>query len=671
MGTNCHFFYLVAIVVATEAYSPRAQSMPNNNSYSIQNNKGASAQTKLKSKSKGRTTFNDAFAVADNGSTSPKGPSAEPDADGGYLNVFAHEPIQSRALSVSKKISDEAAKDRCLRCHAMVVFCVCDADRSRRKKVQQRTRSKGQVGTSTVDGNFTADTNDRGAAGYYDADDHGAADTTVYARPKPLYETSAPLNLDGDYAEEVLSPSNRSNTFRALGIFPGQIKLEGKIGEGKYGVVHAGRLEPSSSASALRGSTRTVRVAIKMLKTHELKSDPAVAATALAELEREAILTASMSHSNVVRVLGVCFAETQQMMVILEFCGQGSLEGLLHAFAAGNESDDGLISFGVPRAASYLADVASGMVHLAELRCVHRDLAARNVLITDANVAKIADFGLGRQIDAKDEVYKMMTSRPLPVAWMAPEDLETNSGSAGGDIWAFGVLAWEVASLGRRPYDDLEPGTLVPFVIGGGRLASPAGCPLWLFKAMQSCWSVDYRERPSFKKLRSLMKRHAVRPVTEELDPVYAAREAYSSILDPVGTDDGIYNTVISGDGVRRKENYGCTYDVLTSSEIENRSKIVLVRGTAVLVDEAMYTDMKVAQLTKELGKDMCNEFKEASEAPDAIYAAQRELYGAFVTADVGCVSPFLPHCSASKSFTHKSAHFYRNKLLFVAGTLH
>lgn len=108
----------------------------------------------------------------------------------------------------------------------------------------------------------------------------------------------------------------------------------------------------------------------------------------------------------VVRVLGVCFAETQQMMVVLEFCGKGSLETLLHAEADGGDGR-GLLGFGVQRASSYLADVASGMDHLVMLRCIHRDLAARNVLITESDIAKIADFGLGRQLSTDTSVYSM------------------------------------------------------------------------------------------------------------------------------------------------------------------------------------------------------------------------------------------------------------------------
>lgn len=94
------------------------------------------------------------------------------------------------------------------------------------------------------------------------------------------------------------------------------------------------------------------------------------------------------------------------MMVVLEFCGNGSLKMLLGAHATRCYAD-GLQMFGVARATSYLADVAAGMEHLGMLRCFHRNLAAKSVLITHSGVAKIANLGLRRQLSTDTSVYQM------------------------------------------------------------------------------------------------------------------------------------------------------------------------------------------------------------------------------------------------------------------------
>lgn len=141
---------------------------------------------------------------------------------------------------------------------------------------------------------------------------------------------------------------------------------------------------------------------------------PANPAGAVSELTDEAVLVGSLKHDNVVKVLGVINAGSSSMMVLFEFCGNGSLEDILETAA---EEDKTVADLGIYRLTSFLVDVAAAMEYLGEIKCVHRDLATRNVLVTAEDVAKVADFGLGRQLEA-DEVYDAVTARPLPARWM-------------------------------------------------------------------------------------------------------------------------------------------------------------------------------------------------------------------------------------------------------------
>ncbi|MEQ2266103.1 hypothetical protein XENORESO_018213 [Xenotaenia resolanae] len=89
------------------------------------------------------------------------------------------------------------------------------------------------------------------------------------------------------------------------------------------------------------------------------------------------------------------------------------------------------------------------------LQCVHRDLAARNVLVCDGKLLKICDFGLARNLQ-KSQDYIIRGNSFLPLKWMSPESIFQNIYSSESDVWSYGVVLWEIFSLGCSPYPDLQ-----------------------------------------------------------------------------------------------------------------------------------------------------------------------------------------------------------------------
>lgn len=127
-------------------------------------------------------------------------------------------------------------------------------------------------------------------------------------------------------------------------------------------------------------------------------------------------------------------------------------------------------------------DVATGMHYLKEMHFVHRDLACRNCLVAEGLVGgekcvvKIGDFGLARDIYRSD-YYRKVGEGLLPIRWMAIESLIDGIFTSLTDVWAFGVLCWEVMTLGQRPYSLLNNIELLNFIQNGGRLEKPDNCP--------------------------------------------------------------------------------------------------------------------------------------------------------------------------------------------------
>ncbi|KAF0300066.1 Proto-oncogene tyrosine-protein kinase receptor Ret [Amphibalanus amphitrite] len=106
---------------------------------------------------------------------------------------------------------------------------------------------------------------------------------------------------------------------------------------------------------------------------------------------------------------------------------------------------------------------------------VHRDLAARNVLLAEGKVCKISDFGLTRDI-YEGSLYQKTSKGRVPVKWMAIESLEDHVYTSKSDVWSFGVLLWELITLGSNPYPGVTPERLCHLLKSGYRMDRPANC---------------------------------------------------------------------------------------------------------------------------------------------------------------------------------------------------
>ncbi|XP_060036936.1 macrophage colony-stimulating factor 1 receptor isoform X2 [Erinaceus europaeus] len=154
----------------------------------------------------------------------------------------------------------------------------------------------------------------------------------------------------------------------------------------------------------------------------------------------------------------------------------------------------------------FSSQVAQGMAFLASKNCIHRDVAARNVLLTSGHVAKIGDFGLARDI-MNDSNYIVKGNARLPVKWMAPESIFDCVYTVQSDVWSYGILLWEIFSLGLNPY----PGILVDskfykLVKDGYQMAQPAFAPKNIYGIMQACWALEPTCRPTFQQICSLLQ---------------------------------------------------------------------------------------------------------------------------------------------------------------------
>uniref|UniRef100_A0A672FN59 receptor protein-tyrosine kinase n=1 Tax=Salarias fasciatus TaxID=181472 RepID=A0A672FN59_SALFA len=150
---------------------------------------------------------------------------------------------------------------------------------------------------------------------------------------------------------------------------------------------------------------------------------------------------------------------------------------------------------------SFSYQVAKGMEYVTSRNCIHRDIAARNILLTHGRVAKICDFGLARDINT-DASYVLRGNARLPVKWMSPESIFDCVYTFESDVWSYGILLWEIFSLGNSPYPGMQvDSTFYKRIQEGYRMNRPEFAPNEIYDIMLSCWSHDPVKRPSFRKL--------------------------------------------------------------------------------------------------------------------------------------------------------------------------
>uniref|UniRef100_A0A4W5MSL7 Fibroblast growth factor receptor n=1 Tax=Hucho hucho TaxID=62062 RepID=A0A4W5MSL7_9TELE len=269
-----------------------------------------------------------------------------------------------------------------------------------------------------------------------------------------------------------------------------------------------------------------ITVAVKMLKDDATEKD-------LSDLVSEMEMMKMIGkHKNIINLLGACTQEGP-LYVIVEYASKGNLREYLRARRPPgmeysydiNRCSDEQLAFKDLVSCTY--QVARGMEYLASQKCIHRDLAARNVLVTESNFMKIADFGLARDVHNID-YYKKTTNGRLPVKWMAPEALFDRVYTHQSDVWSFGVLMWEIFTLGGSPYPGIPVEELFKLLKEGHRMDKPGNCTNELYMMMKDCWHAISSHRPTFKQLVEDLDRILTLVTNEEYLDLCAPAEQYS-----------------------------------------------------------------------------------------------------------------------------------------------
>ncbi|OTF75306.1 leukocyte tyrosine kinase receptor-like protein, partial [Euroglyphus maynei] len=288
-----------------------------------------------------------------------------------------------------------------------------------------------------------------------------------------------------------------------------KLNLVKALGQGAFGEVYQGFLHnmPDENNDELP-------VAVKTL--------PEYSANKQAEMDflMEALIMSKFNHRNIM-----------PRFIILELLSGGDLRTFLRENRNIVDKPSTLVMGDLLVMA---LDVACGCQYLESNHFIHRDIAARNCLLTskiklngnhihrhqslnnDGNfdlnnykngfnnsgiIVKIADFGMARDI-YRANYYRKGGKAMLPVKWMPPEAFLDGIFTSKTDVWSFGVLLWEVMSMGYLPYPGRGNQEVMQLVTAGGRLECPNSMtPPHVYDIMMKCWHANPEHRPNFEKI--------------------------------------------------------------------------------------------------------------------------------------------------------------------------
>ncbi|MGH2524217.1 MAG: serine/threonine-protein kinase, partial [Anaerolineales bacterium] len=251
-------------------------------------------------------------------------------------------------------------------------------------------------------------------------------------------------------------------------------KITAKLGAGGMGEVYRAHDEQLERD-----------VALKVLPSSSFRDS-----AARARLLREARSAAALNHPHICTIHEVGEAEGQAYIAMELVEGQP-----LNLRLAGGALPPALVL-------RYGVQIADALSHAHEHQIVHRDLKSANVVVTPDGRAKVLDFGLAKRLNESemDAVTRSQASLTQPgavvgtLAYMAPEQLRGEPADARSDIWALGVVLYEMAA-GVWPFQGQTGFALSSAIMNQTPPSLPGKVPVEVRAVIERCLAKDPAQR--------------------------------------------------------------------------------------------------------------------------------------------------------------------------------
>lgn len=264
-------------------------------------------------------------------------------------------------------------------------------------------------------------------------------------------------------------------------------KLIGTINRGGFGIISLVKHKKSGEEYAAKTNLITTKSQNKKYVSREVR------------------ILSQMQHATMIGFRGFSYVDFQgepNITILMDYMKQGSLANLIE------QETSSLCppNYDNTKRQIILVGIARGMMLLHKHCVIHRDLKPENILLDSDFHPRITDFGLSKFFDPNHSMSQSM-SESGTVAYMAPEVISSDHFNTKADVYAFGILMYEVVA-GRRAYDDVLNGKkkinlfqLKTKVQNGLRPEFNFPIKKGIKKMIQQCWIENPKERPTFDEL--------------------------------------------------------------------------------------------------------------------------------------------------------------------------
>nr|XP_054764454.1 fibroblast growth factor receptor 3-like [Lytechinus pictus] len=298
-------------------------------------------------------------------------------------------------------------------------------------------------------------------------------------------------------ASKIYLISNGNATHRTQHLEDKWIIPESEVEMGK--LLYSGEFSYVCEGELKQGNDDPIKVALKLLRDENDQES-------ITEMRNEFQVLANLGkHPNILMLLGQCnrvLEQSVQTCLVMEYVARGDMLRILRRCRSRKRDQPPLDPLPQDELLNFACDIAQGMRHVAALRYVYMNLCAKNVLITFHNKAKLCDFSMATEVQKPLIPIPFLEPRNRGMKrWMAYEALLEGQYTMKSDVWSFGIVLWEIVTLGGVPYANKRESDVINELRDHNRLEWPKHCSPELYDIMLRCWHRRPESRPTFDRI--------------------------------------------------------------------------------------------------------------------------------------------------------------------------